>query len=629
MNQTPGRPSAEQLAELSAYLEARNRGEQPAPGEPDYPSGLAGELLRLAEGTTPDPAFAARLELQLRQAAKAGSKVSPPNWWHALWQSFTLPERKTTMKRLLTFALLGIALFAIAWATIPSLFPSPQQTQVALVTPPTSTPAPTPVSQLTPTVVPPTPKQPLAINFTPQPLPSQPPSLPSLVDALSGAYGGSGAGNLPQAIPLSLATSLPSSPETVPAYYRLENTPLTPDQASQLASQWGLDGNLYMPGWMQSVTPDDLERSYIAVDGMQSLSMWNGELSYQDLSIAPIYAGHQYPQSGLPAEDQAVGLASEFLTERGLLGYPFQADLSSYAYGLVTFERLLDGIPLDEHATSVTLNLQGQVGSAWVSREDYQPVGSYPLVSAQTAWDLLSSGQPSDQIAASYYPAQDGNPQYWGRVYHIDQEAHLFGAPTYLLPVEPGVAPYVQLNNLVLAGDLTGLLEYLRSGQGYIHAWGQVQEISGTRQLQLAGWEPFDEFSGYFNGTIRRTAQGDTLELEDGSQLTLPDLPSAVPSNIPMYAQGGLVGNTLEWFILQVHPSDEGQNPPDLSQAQAVIEQVRLVYLAPTLGSLSLEAASNPAYRMLVPAWEFSGHLTTTGGIDMLYRAYVQAAGNP
>jgi hypothetical protein len=32
---------------------------------------------------------------------------------------------------------------------------------------------------------------------------------------------------------------------------------------------------------------------------------------------------------------------------------------------------------------------------------------------------------------------------------------------------------------------------------------------------------------------------------------------------------------------------------------------------------------------MLVPAWEFSGHLTTTGGIDMLYRAYVQAAANP
>jgi hypothetical protein len=89
------------------------------------------------------------------------------------------------------------------------------------------------------------------------------------------------------------------------------------------------------------------------------------------------------------------------------------------------------------------------------------------------------------------------------------------------------------------------------------------------------------------------------------------------------------VDNTLEWFILQVHPSDEGQNPPDLSQAQAVIDQVRLVYLAPPLGSQSADTASNPAYRMLVPAWEFSGQLINAGGIDMTYRAYVQAIANP
>ena len=628
MNPTPNRPSAEQLAELSAYLEARNRGEQPTPDQPGYPSGLAGELLRLAKGTSPDPAFTARLELQLRQAGKAGAKASHPSWWHALWQS-NLPERKFAMKRLLAYTLVGIVLFAIAWATIPSLLPSPTETQVALATPPTQTPATTPLTPLTPTAVPPTPRQPLAINFTPQPLPSQPPSLPSLVDALGGAYGGSGAGYLPQAIPLSLATGLPTSSDTVVAYYRLENSPLTLDQASQLASRWGLEGNLYMPPWMQSVTPDDLERSYIAVAGMQSLSMWNGELSYHDLSIAPIYEGHQYPQTGLPPADQAVELASQYLLKRGLLGYPYQAVLSSYAYGLVTFDRLLDGIPLVSQSASVTLNPQGQVGSAWVNREEYQQVGNYPLVSAQSAWDLLSSGQPCDQISVSYYPAQGANPQYWGRVYLAGQEAQLFGAPTYLPATEPGASPYVQLNNLVLTGDLTGLLEYLQSGQGYIHAWGQVQEITGIRQLLLAGWEPFDEFSGYFNGIMLRTTGGDFLELEGGSQLALPDVPSDVPSDIPLYVQGGLVDNTLEWFILQVHPSDEGQNPPDLSQAQAVIDQVRLVYLAPPLGSQSADTASNPAYRMLVPAWEFSGQLINAGGIDMTYRAYVQAIANP
>ena len=380
---------------------------------------------------------------------------------------------------------------------------------------------------------------------------------------------------------------------------------------------------------MQSVSPDDIERSYYAIDGMQDLAMWNGELSYTNLAIFPIFGGHQYPQTGLPPSDQAAETATQYLTERGFLNYPYRVDLSHYDYGLVNFYRLLDDMPISYHAASLHIDPQGQVGSAWISREDYQSVGTYPIVSAQTAWDLLVAGEPSDQLSISYYPVKDGNPQYWGRVYPAGQTAHLFGAPTFLLAAETGTAPYVQLNNLVLAGDVSGLLEYLQSNQGYIHAWGEVQEVNGTRQLQLAGWEPFDEFSGYFDGTVQRTASGDFLELSDGRQLSLPDLPANVPVNIPLYAQGGLVDDTLEWFILQVHPADEGQMPPDLSQAQAVIDKMELIYLNPGLSYLPSDMAVDPASRMLVPAWSFSGYITNAGGADLIFRAYVQAVANP
>jgi len=49
MNENQSRPSAKELIELTAYLTARERGVQPAPAEPGFPSGLAGVLLNLAE----------------------------------------------------------------------------------------------------------------------------------------------------------------------------------------------------------------------------------------------------------------------------------------------------------------------------------------------------------------------------------------------------------------------------------------------------------------------------------------------------------------------------------------------------------------------------------------------------
>jgi hypothetical protein len=631
MNDKTHRPTAEELADLDAYLAARAQGQAPKPGQPGFPGGLAGELIQLSESSEPDPAFSKALERKLQETA-VETEATRRGWLSALWQSFnqnTLsPERKTTMQRLLPVAIVCILVIAILWAVIPSLFPTPTQTQVALVTPPTRTPAPSLLSPLTPTVASPTSKSPVAINFTPQIIPSQPPKLPSLVDALGSGYGGSGTGNLLEGLPVTLGVELPAGPDVVTAYYRLENTPMTLDEAHLIASRWGLTARYFMPAWMQSIEPNQVERSYIAIDGMQELSMWNGELSYTDLSIFPIFGGHQYPQSDLPTEEQSVATAVNFLTSRGYLNYPYMVDLSHYNYGLVDFYRQLDGISVSTHAASVKLDQQARVGNALINREEYQSVGTYPIISAQDAWDILASGAAKNQLSISYIPTQDGNPRYWGRIYPTGQAAQVYGSPTYLLPADASGTPYVEFNNLVLEGDLSGLLEKLESGIGYIHAWGEVKDVNGTRMLQLAGWESFNEFSGYFNGIIRRTEQGDFLELSDGTHLSLPGLPADVPADLPVYAQGGQVGNALEWFILQAHPFDEGQVPPDLSQAQAVIDKVELVYLAPGLNAMPTDIALDSSYRMLVPAWSFTGQITNTSGELLLYRAYVQAVPN-
>ena len=629
MNETQRHPSAEEQAGLEAYLAARQRGEAPAPGEPGFPSGVAGELLALAQHTAPDPAFAARLEQRLRQSA--ASRTSQPR---ALWQTLTQPERKTAMKRVTLLALAGLLVLAILFVSLKLLGGPPIPIEVALATPPTQTPITVPATPgdetpATPTVEPAPILPEVAINFTPLPIPTQPPGLPSLAELFGPGYGGSGGGSLPAGIPLSLETALPESPGEVTAWYHLENTPLTPAEASQIATQWGLEAQLYQPLWMTQVTPDQLERSYYAIAGMQMLTMWNAELSFLDLSAAPVYGGHQYPQTGLPSQEQALEIASQYLAQCGWLGDDYQPDLSRYAYGTVSFYRWLDGLRLDYPAAQVTLNAQGQVGSALVSRASYQALGSYAVISAQQAWEMLLAGEPGERIHITTYPAQDGNPQYWGRLYPAGETAHLYGQPMIVWPVAADGAPYLMLNNLVLAGDLSAMIEHLLSVQGYVHIWGQVQEVDGVRQLLVSGWEPFDEFSGYFSGVVRRTADGDTLELEDGTQLSLPGLPADVPADIPVFAQGGLVDDTLEWFLLQVHPADEGSMPPDLSQAEAVIDHVELVYASPGQSNPTPEQALDPAYRMLQPVWLFSGRVTTPQGVELIYRAYVQAVVNP
>jgi hypothetical protein len=78
-----------------------------------------------------------------------------------------------------------------------------------------------------------------------------------------------------------------------------------------------------------------------------------------------------------------------------------------------------------------------------------------------------------------------------------------------------------------------------------------------------------------------------------------------------------------------VHPASEGQMPPDLSQAAAVINQVELVYLMPGMDNLTPEQALDPAFRMLLPVWRFTGRIASPDGVELIYRAYVGAVLNP
>jgi hypothetical protein len=624
--------------ELDAYLTAMQHGEHPEPptGLSAEETNLADSLLRLAETTQPDLAFARALELRLRRASGgAATQPARASKWQALWQSLTgQTERRPSMSRIAAIVVVGILLLALIGITGAQLLNQFRPTQLAVIIPTTEatpivqvSPEPSQAGQtpsIPPSAVPTVAPSDIVPSVTPFPVPSQLPVLPPFAQAMGFGFGGGGGqnGQPPAGLSFSLATELPTGPSEVTAYFRLPATPLTLEAARKIASQWGLDAaQLYTTLGVAGPPPDsNVPGFYYAIQGMEQLVV-GAQLNYQNLAIHPTYEGHQYPQTGLPPSEQAIATVTQYLEARGQLGFPYTTGTRNYAYGIVDFYRLLDGWRLEEPAASAQVTTQGQVGAATIYPLDLQPIGTYPVLSAQEAWQLLATGSAAERVWSSIYPTGDLNPKFWGRDYPAGQIAQLFGAPLVLIPAEPGGNPRLTLNNLVLAGDLTSLTEYLQANMGFVHVWGEVQEADGMRSLQVAGWEPFDEFSGYFNGSVHRQADGDFMAMEDGRSLRLPDLPSDVADGEPLYANGGVVGDKLEWFVLQVHPVDEGQNPPDLSQAEAVVDQVELVYLNPT-NSLPTDLSQDPAYQMLQPVWLFSGHI----GEQLQFRVYVQAA---
>ncbi len=159
------------------------------------------------------------------------------------------------------------------------------------------------------------------------------------------------------------------------------------------------------------------------------------------------------------------------------------------------------------------------------------------MINAEASLELLDTGQPSDQISISYYPTQDGNPQYWGRIYPAGRAAELFGAPTVLPAARSGTAPYVQLDTTWFWKVMyPSLLEYLQDTARALSMPG-VKCKKWTAHARCC-WQVGNHSmnsADTFDGTVRRTAEGDFLELSDGSKLNLPDLPADVPADLPLY----------------------------------------------------------------------------------------------
>jgi hypothetical protein len=102
----------------------------------------------------------------------------------------------------------------------------------------------------------------------------------------------------------------------------------------------------------------------------------------------------------------------------------------------------------------------------------------------------------------------------------------------------------------------------------------------------------------------------------------VPDLPADLAAGAVVFAQGGLVGDSLEWHTIQEAPVDEGGNGGNGGEGgMAVVEQVELIYYIPPADSIPPDSTLEFAYRCAQPVWRLSGH-TDQG---LAFEVYVQA----
>jgi hypothetical protein len=708
------RKNEQQLAdELDAFLTARLQGQE-SPASQELPRSLtesAAELIELAQATAPDPSYLAELEDKLaRAAARAPSsrpvpqKSEPPER-PTFWQEVELIIRRVTMKRMIITvgAIAAVFVFAIfAWTALRDGNQGVETPLVAGITAPQVEESPAVIQgePSTEEATPATPGETVETGTTPAETASAELALLPRMDAgqLAGpAAAGIGGGGVEGAsVPAPGETGLAAESAIViapdfshifsDATFILNATlPLEPatanvqqrgyheislEEARQIADRFGFTGPLYTevydfhPRLLSEVAQPEASTEeggisvarppvaeeipyvppivYHAFEGQRILSIMEDGIVYVDRSIQVRYG-----------EDvaNATQIAETFLQERGLLSFPFVVEQGFG--GDVLIRRVVDGITLEEPEIFVYVSSDGRIASAHdrFSTSSIENLGSYPLRSAESAWQLILDGVVANNVTFNIIPDFERIAQpefapvaelrrFWERTYQPGSEAHIYSGPMVFRRADGDGPPRVKVGNLVLnASDAD--LEAVGELQGQmLHLWGII-ESDGTT-LTLAGWEIMPNLPyTYLEGNIQRTADQVLILSSEGDTFIIPDAPADLPDGLKvnLFAwtsrDAGLAYPVLdwqnidEWFDFSSEPVVAPMPEPGIGGAyvdpyqftRVTINEVKLTYLQ-IFDVENFDQQSRPP-EYLQPAWEFSG--VTDNGDKIVLRVQAVA----
>jgi hypothetical protein len=356
-----------------------------------------------------------------------------------------------------------------------------------------------------------------------------------------------------QDVEVALQADLPTAPGEVQIYRQKAWPALSTESALQTAGQLGVEGQLY-----QAPMGPPGATSYLVSDGYARVLFQQAAPLYE-YQAAP---GGAPPASGALPSDQDQAASEAFLKTHGLDQFEYRIETQP---GATVFAQTLDGIPLsfppfDELRVRVVLDALGQVAQVDSSLVDFEALGSYPILSAGEAWEMVRS--PDTLSGMETYSISGGVNEFqsWGRKYPSGQDVELFGYARAYPALDPGLAPLVFFKDYPVSGNIQGLAEAAESNR-FIQAWGQfVEDAQGRRTFQMTGWQASFFPDQNLQGTVERQGEQAYLVTED-QRLRLPDAPNDLPDGAAIAAQGVVLDDpepTMEWSNLYTGPLGGG-----------------------------------------------------------------------
>ena len=266
----------------------------------------------------------------------------------------------------------------------------------------------------------------------------------------------------------------------------------------------------------------------------------------------------------LPPFEEQVAIATNFLQPLGVLDLPYQAMPLETERGMVAFIPMLDGLPVIQEIgvdrsnigwIDVKVNTAGQVTMVEYSHHDFQPIGEYPILNAQQAWDRFSKDAALQHSRyAILSPEQTNTYQAWVRSYQPGQQIDIYGWVNAYQPTDPSLPSLVMINNLPIIGDTASMIPANRYDVRFVHAWGQIEGSSTDGiGLSLAGWEVSPLADEYITGTLA-TQSGQTQLVAINRIYTLIDPPSDISEGTQVGIQGVVLDGDpamLDWKFIE------------------------------------------------------------------------------